>query len=617
MKTIRLFSIPILLMTSASLFAGVSVRLTAPTTQIQVGETLVITAGASDSATTNTRFSYQFTVRPHNVGPWIVTQDYYWTNTFPWTPSDHEGSYDIGVTAWSSTTHNSAPTFITVNVNPRVTGNTPVISNTGNALVALYSAPPCSAPAQMRVRFAPSAGGNPVFTSYKPCTGVTMNFYLGGMRANTPYKVQQFLSTGASGPELSYTTGSIPSDIHFPNHFRLAGPQPPTSITYPVLLHASDSATPYANDLDENIIWYRPITAPFDTGYMTRPVAGGTFLTIDDDPINSRAVCKGLPTTSCGDHQFLRELDMAGNVIRQTSWAILNDEINALRASQGGSQVRLNFISHEAIRLPNGYTVTMVTDEQVKKRNSGTVDFLADMIVVLDTNWQVIWAWDSFDYLDINRMTLGGMCSTGSPGCPAQFFSVQPDGKPYTQALDWTHANSISYDTRDGNLVLSVRHQSWVLKVNFSNGTGDGRILWKLGYGGSFQLAPGYPVSDWFSGQHDVRYQSNGLLTLFDNNNPSTVTQQPGGTAHGQAWNLDLTNMVATPAVNIDLGVVSVAVGSAVLLSNGNYEWQAGFINTNEAQTFEFTPSGSLVYKQQSDALTYRSYRLPDLYTPY
>ena len=194
----------------------------------------------------------------------MVMQDYYWTNTFSWTPSDHEGAYDIGVTAWSSATHNSGPTSITVNVNSRVSGSTPVISNTNNALVALYSAPACSSPAQMRVLFKPASGsGTPVYTPYKPCNGLSMNFYIGGMLAGTTYNVQQFLSTGAAGPILTHTTGSIPGNVRIPNHFRLAGPQPPTSTTYPFLLHASDGAAPYATDLNDDVVWYRPLVRLF------------------------------------------------------------------------------------------------------------------------------------------------------------------------------------------------------------------------------------------------------------------------------------------------------------------------------------------------------------------
>ena len=598
------------------LYASVSVQLTVPTSTIQVGQTLTVTATGHDTKAALTRFSYQFTVRPHLQGAFMVMQNYYWTNTFPWTPSDHEGIYDIGVTAWSSATGDSGPTYIAVHVNPRVTSGTPVISATNNTLVALYSAPACTAPARMRVQFQPSGSTTSVSTLFKACNGLTMNFYLGGMLANTAYTIQHVLSTGTTGPQLTYTTGSVPSDVRIPTHVLLTGPQPPTSTAYPFLLHATDGQAPYATDLNDKVVWYRTPNAPIDSGYMTHPVAGGTFLTIDDDPINSKAICKGVGATACGDHQFLREYDLAGNVVRSTSWAVANDQVNALRAAEGDSKVRLNFFSHEGIRLPNGYTVTLATDEQVKNLKTGTQDVFGDIVLVFNTNWKVVWAWDAFDYLDINRMTIGGTCVAGGPGCPSQFFNKQPNGKPYTQALDWTHANSVFYDSRDGSLIVSFRHQSWAVKINYNNGSGNGNIIWKLGFDGDFALSSSASVTDWFSGQHDVEFQSNGLLTLFDNNNASTVTQQPGGTAHGQAWNLDTSTMTATPVVNIDLGVVSPAVGSATLLSNGNYEWQAGFINSNEAQTFEYTPSGTLVYKQQSDALTYRSFRMADLYTP-
>jgi hypothetical protein len=105
-------------------------------------------------------------------------------------------------------------------------------------------------------------------------------------------------------------------------------------------------------------------------------------------------------------------------------------------------------------------------------------------------------------------------------------------------------------------------------------------------------------------------------MTLFDDNNPSTLTQQPGGDSRGQAWTVDTGTMIATPIQNVSLGVVSLAVGTAQLLSNGNYVWQAGFINGGQSQTFEYTPSDSLVFHEFSDNLTYRAFRVQDLYTP-
>ena len=66
----------------SQLLASVSVQLSAPTSTIEVGQSLELTASAKDSATSATRFSYQFTIRPHNQGAWVVMQDYYWYNTF-------------------------------------------------------------------------------------------------------------------------------------------------------------------------------------------------------------------------------------------------------------------------------------------------------------------------------------------------------------------------------------------------------------------------------------------------------------------------------------------------------------------------------------------------------
>ncbi|MBV8569694.1 MAG: aryl-sulfate sulfotransferase [Acidobacteriaceae bacterium] len=587
----------------AQLLSGaVSVRLNAqPGSTIEVGQTLEVTATATDSAASATRFFYQFTIRPSNTGQWAVMQDYYSTNTFPWTPTDHEGTYDIGVTAWSEATGSIGQSYLSVTVNPRINRHTPaVISSTNNPLVALYSAAPCPAGLQMRVSFK-SAHTSAIYTPYKPCDGLTMNFYLGGMLASTTYTAQHFLSNGAAGPVLTHTTGSIPSDVPLPSRSPLAGPEAPTSTSYPFLLNSTIGGTNFATDLYGNVVWYRTPSenVPFAGGYLVRLLLGGTLLTFDNDPSHP------------GGAQFLREFDLAGNIIRTTNWTVLNSAVNALRSRQGRSQVRLNFLSHDAIRLPNGYTAVLATDEQVKKLNTGTQDVLGDMVLVLDTNWQVRWAWDAFDYLDVNRTALHVVCKPTGGGCPAEFFNTQPDGKVYTQALDWTHGNSLDYDSRDGSIVVSMRHQCWVIKINYANGKGDGHVIWRLGSGGNFALAPGYPSSDWFSGQHNAEFHSNGILTLFDNN----ALGSPA-IAHGQAWSLNTSTMVATPIENIDLGVVSPIVGTAQLLANGNYVWQAGAVPPSQSQSFEYTPSGTLVYHEQVDTWSYRAFRISDLYTP-
>ena len=69
-----------------------------------------------------------------------------------------------------------------------------------------------------------------------------------------------------------------------------------------------------------------------------------------------------------------------------------------------------------------------------------------------------------------------------------------------------------------------MRHQSWVLKINYNDGQGAGEVLWKLGYQGDFSLQNGTDPQDWFYAQHDANVispNSSGIfqLLLFDNGN--------------------------------------------------------------------------------------------------
>lgn len=438
-----------------------------------------------------------------------------------------------------------------------------------------------------------------------------MNFYVAGMLPNTTYILQQDLYNGpfdTPGPALSFTTGSLPN-VGFPAESTLAGPTAPTSISFPFVLE-SRGYYPFAHDLNGNIVWYlASMNNPQEGGYLVRNTNAGTFLVIMNDP---NEPCS--PAGNCSNHQFLREYDLAGNLVRETNWTIMGQEINALRAAQGKAPANVTWISHEGYRLPNGYTATILTDERVADQGQGPVDVLGDIVAVLDTNFQVVWEWDSFDYLDVTRKALLNTTCGSSAGCPP-LLDKMPNGQYYTIANDWTHMNSVTLDPSDNNLIVSIRHQDWVLKVDYANATGDGHIIWTLGMGGNFALPNGVSPDAWFSYQHDVEFQSNGLLTLFDNGN-YRVAQNGGGDSRGQAWSLDLANMVATPVVNFDLGAFSAAVGYASLLSNGNYDFSAGYLNNGTtAQTSEFDPSGNLVYRDQVNTFSYRGIRLPDLYT--
>ena len=161
----------------------------------------------------------------------------------------------------------------------------------------------------------------------------------------------------------------------------------------------------------------------------------------------------------------MREVDLAGRTVRE----ITADQLNvALRAA--GYPLQIASVHHEVIRRSNGHWILLVNeyrDFQDLPGHPGKTSVLGDALVDLDTNNQPVWVWRAFDHLDINR---------------------QPIWFP-----DWTHANAIVY-TADGNLLLSMRHQSWVIKIDYANGTGTGDVLWRLGADGDFAIEGGDPT---------------------------------------------------------------------------------------------------------------------------
>jgi hypothetical protein len=71
--------------------------------------------------------------------------------------------------------------------------------------------------------------------------------------------------------------------------------------------------------------------------------------------------------------------------------------------------------------------------------------------------------------------------------------------------------------------------------------------------------------------------------------------------------------------LNADLGVYSLAVGSAQKLRDGDYHFDAGFVLEDAkfvSYSVEVDPSGNAVYVAKADAPLYRTFRMTDLYRP-
>jgi len=561
-----------------------------------VGERITWTATATDVGASPV---YQFSVAPHG-GAFHVVRDFSPANTFTWTPIQ-EGDYDVEATVKGGYQAIDTTSAVAADaVASRVSGSQAVVTPTANPLVALYSVPPSSA-GSVFVQFA-VAGDNPQWrnTDVRAVVpGTSTNFFVAGMLPNTTYQMRHVFSDGTGSTPVSFTTGAMSPTLTLPPVTVLQPPGPGASLDQDLLFQQfanppANFPNPYATDLAGHVVWYYDLaggglkpTAAMGGGLLP----GGTVLLMGVGP--------NAPFPNSKD--VLREIDLAGDTVRETNIAAVNAQLRAM-----GHDVIHSF-SNEAKRLPNGQTAVIGWTERTVDIHGTPTNYVGTMVVVLDANFQVTWAWDGFDHLDVNRgPVLGEVVQPGG---------VEPTtAVPLLPAVDWLHTNSVSWSAEDQNLILSVRHQDWVIKIDYANGAGDGHVVWRLGAGGDFALNSADPTA-WFSHQHNPQYVDDHTLILFDNGNTRRASD-PTAHSRGQVWTIDEEAMTATPVLNADMGNYSDRVGSAQRLANGNYSFTSGAVGTAPfvGQSIEVLPDGTKSYVLQVGRGLYRSYRTRTLY---
>ena len=171
---------------------------------------------------------------------------------------------------------------------------------------------------------------------------------------------------------------------------------------------------------------------------------------------------------------------------------------------------------------------------------------LGDTILVLDRNLQVLWSWDAFDHLDPHRVAV--LDETCSLPRVARVLGVLRGGI----ANDWLHGNSLQL-TPDGNILYSIRHQDWIVKIDYRDGDGNGRRALAAWDVTAIFRSPASDANAWFSHQHDTAFLSdNRTLLVFDNGNTRIARTGPG-TSRGQVFRIDEQGRTASLMLNADL----------------------------------------------------------------
>jgi arylsulfate sulfotransferase len=487
-----------------------------------------------------------------------------------------------------------------------------VVTATQNVQVASYTITP-PATANVSIQFGPdSTYGLNTWQQPTAVGGGPVTILVAGMRMNTAYHMRANITFG-DGTQFNdidhtFTTGTVPA-ANLPGITvnTTAEAKPQGGVELLDLLGVNEaSMNAVVTDLAGNVIWTFNPPVPAGAGFSPlKMLPNGHFIA-------------GISAQPDGMTSSIEEFDLAGNVI----WSLTGDQLSTALSTatctgcQGHDIVGMH---HDFALLPNGHIIVIVAQRINETGLTGepsptlvTGDFLVD----LDQNHSPVWLWNSFDHLDLNRHPLG--------------------------FPDWTHTNAVVYSPDDHDLIVSMRDQDWVLKIDYNDGQGTGNVIWHLGYQGDFTLMNGTDPVDWFYGQHDVNVitpNSSGIfsLTVFDdgnnrvlndNNDASSICglgTAPQCTSHDPIYQLDETAMTATLTFIDDASpLFALFGGSSRVLTNTDVEFDTCGLTTlgtqdlnNQSDIFEVTqtsPPQPVWQMNLTGNYAYRAFRIPSLY---
>ncbi|HEV2350282.1 MAG TPA: aryl-sulfate sulfotransferase [Terriglobia bacterium] len=438
------------------------------------------------------------------------------------------------------------------------------VTATNNLLVAQYS---ISSPrdATMSVEFGPDTNyGLKTWSQPVPTGGGTINMLVAGMKQTTTYHMRATLvfpdGSQFVDSDKTFTTGTLAASlvpqVTVTNPSGLM-PSPGVLMGHLVNFFVPNYAplSTVAFDMQGNVIWYYNPGIPNDLPQPIKLMPNGHII------VNLGGVGPGV--------NVVQEIDLAGNIIRQFTPADLTQWL-----ANAGYSITVANIHHDLLILPNGHLILLVNS--IKYYDNlpgfpGTTGVIGDLLLDVDPNNNVTWVWSTFDRLDVNR---------------------HPAGFP-----DWTHSNGLVYSQDDGNLLLSIRHQSWVIKIDYRDGQGTGDIIWRLGYQGDFTIDSGLNP-DWQYAEHYPSLASPNSTGVFNlmvyDNGDDRVMDSLGASRCGPPYptTFNKTNVAGTiqcytRAVNFQVNEYTRTVsttwqynaspiysfwgGSTQLLSTGNY----------------------------------------------
>ena len=486
------------------------------------------------------------------------------------------------------------------------------VTATNNPQVALYTMT-LPFPGSMTVSFGKDTTyGLQTWAQSTPDNGGQVSIFVAGMQGSSTYHMQAAVEftngISAKDTDHTFTTQAVPANMQPKlTATTTAGMTPQPGVELLNMLNGQPNGVA-VTDLAGNVLWtYAAPGLPTNFVQGVKLLPNGDFLMA----IGPNSVA-GLSTIPPGTISEIREVNLAGDTVREID---VND-LNALLPAVGCSEcnVTLQSFHHDVEPLPNGHWLVLAsTTMQLSATttppltNAPPTTVLGDVIIDLDANMQPVWAWNTFNHLN-------------------------PNYHPY-MFPDWTHSNAVLYSKDDGNILISMRHLNWVIKVDYQDGKGSGAVIWRLGEGGNFTLKNGVDPNDWQYAQHYPSFFSSNTTGVFslgvmDNGDDRIFADINTCVAPGNpgclystipVFQIDENAMTATLTSHQILPALlySFYGGSVDLLANANIEYDLCGLPNTSSQIFEVTPQSTpqTVWTMQvSGTYFYRGFRMPSLY---
>jgi arylsulfate sulfotransferase len=490
------------------------------------------------------------------------------------------------------------------------------VSATDNPQVALYTMT-LPFPGSMTVSFGKDTTyGTSTWSQSTSVGGSAVSIFVAGMQGSTTYHMQasvQFANgINAKDSDHAFTTQAVPANMQPKlTVTTTAGMTPQPGVEVLNLLSGKPSGV-VVTDLSGNVLWtYAVPGIATNTIQGVKQLPNGDFL-MAVGPSSSSPITGGVPTGSISE---IREVNLAGDTVRE----ITVTDLNALLATASCAEckVTLETFHHDIEPLPNGHWLVLAnTGMQLSAtttpslNNAPATNVLGDVVVDLDENLQPVWVWNAFNHLN-------------------------PNHHPY-MFPDWTHSNAVLYTPGDGNILISMRHENWVIKVDYEDGKGSGGVIWRLGEGGNFLLKNGVDPMDWPYAQHYPSLFSastSGVFSLgmMDNGDDRIFASSVTCGAPGNppclystipVFQIDENAMTATLTFHqiLPTSLYNFYGGNADLLPNANIEYAlcglGGAIGVG-SEIYEVTPQSTpqTVWMMQiTGTNAYRGLRMPSLY---